>query len=141
LGGGDCEPGDWVRMGIDNMTEEARTLALVLLKRHKQICRAYRAKPDAVTDRMIQESVIFYGDLCETAGVSFLTHGVGRFLDEIGEWCEEHGWPLLNSLAVNRETGMPGFGYDGAHGGDLLLWPNQVRRCIAFRRYPETVAD
>src|SRR5690348_13660196 len=120
------------------MTEEAISLARTLLKHHRQVCMKYGATPQSVTDRMIQESVISYGTLCESAGVPFLTHGVGRFLDEIGQWCEENRWPLLNSLAVNRQTGMPGEGYDGAHGGDLLLWPDQVRKCIAFQGYPET---
>jgi hypothetical protein len=88
---------------------------------------------------MVEQSVIFYGNLCERAGLPFLTHGVGRFLGEIAEWCEENGWPPLNALAVNRATGMPGEGYDGAAGSDLLHWPQQVRACMVFAGYPDTI--
>ena len=120
------------------MTAEATAIARVLLKRHNELCRAFNGlTPEKVTDRMVEQSVVSYGDLCERAGAPFLTHSVGRFLDEIGEWCQDNGWPLLNSLAVNRETGIPGFGYEGSHGGDLLLWPDQVRRCMVYGGYPE----
>jgi hypothetical protein len=34
---------------------------------------------------------------------------------------------------------MPGEGYDGAPGSDLLLWPEQVRRCMVFGGYPEAI--
>ena len=122
------------------MTAEATTIANVLLKRHQEVCGGFKGVPPKnITDRNVEECVIFYGNLCERAGVPFLTHGVGRFLGEIAEWCEEHGWPPLNSLAVNRATGMPGVGYDGAPGSDLLLWPEQVRQCIVFSGYPEAI--
>ena len=122
------------------MTAEATAIANVLLKRHIQNCRAYEGTShDRITDKTVGECVMFYGNLCEKAGVPFLTHGVGRFLGEIAEWCEKNGWPPLNSLAVNRATGIPGVGYDGAPGSDLLLWPEQVRRCIVFGGYPEAI--
>jgi len=124
------------------MTAEATTIASALLKYHKEVCRGFNGvPPENINDRMVEQSVIFYGDLCERAGVPFLTHGVGRFLGEIAEWCEENGWPRLNSLAVNRATGMPGVGYDGAPGSDLLHWPEQVWQCMVFADYPETIAD
>ena len=123
------------------MTAEATAIANVLLNHHRQFCRTFNGAPENITDRMVEQSVIFYGNLCERAGVPFLTHGVGRFLGEIAEWCEESGWPPLNSLAVNRATGMPGGGYDGAPGSDLLHWPEQVRQCMVFGGYPETAAD
>ena len=124
------------------MTPEASAIANELLKHHNRVCRAFEGlSPEDITDRMVEQSVMFYGSLCERAGVPYLTHGVGRLLGEIAEWCEASGWPPLNSLAVNRATGMPGLGYDGAPGSDLLHWPEQVRQCIAFAGYPETVAD
>lgn len=122
------------------MTAEANTIANELLKHHRQVCRAFEGmKPKDITDRMVGQSVIFYGNLCERAGVPFLTHGVGQFLGEVAERCEENGWPPLNSLAVNRATGMPGGGYDGAPGSDLLHWPEQVRQCMVFGGYPEAI--
>ena len=122
------------------MTAEAEALANVLLRCHDEYCRAFQGtSAERITDHMVEQSVIFYGNLCERAGLPFLTHGVGRFLGEIAEWCEENGWPPLNALAVNRATGMPGEGYDGAAGSDLLHWPQQVRACMVFAGYPDTI--
>jgi hypothetical protein len=59
---------------------------------------------------MIGRSVIYYGALCDRAGMPFLTHSVGPFLD-------------------------------GASGCALLEWPEQVRKCIAFKSYPDTTSD
>jgi hypothetical protein len=123
------------------MTEEARVLARELLRRHEQICRQLMVhEPEDVTDGMIDRSLIAYGLLCDRAGVPFLTHGVGQFLGEVAEWCDEHGWPPLNALAVNSETGTPGEGYDEAAGCALFRWPDEVRRCIAFGCYPSSVS-
>ena len=124
------------------MTTESIAIANVLLKNHREFCRDFEGlMPESITDKMVKQSVIPYRSLCKWAGVPFLTDSIGRFLSEVGEWCEENGWPLLNSLAVNRETGLPSFGYDAAHGGDLSLWPEHVRKCIAFAGYPKTVPD
>ena len=115
------------------MTPESTAIASVLLKNHREFCREFEGlMPEEISDGMVEQSVIPYGDLCEWAGFPFLLPGVGRFLDEIGEWCEENDWPLLNSLAVNRKSRMP-------DGSDLLLWPDQVRRCIAFDGYPTKI--
>jgi hypothetical protein len=121
------------------VTAEAIALARIFLRHHEQNCRGIAETPKSVTDGMIGQSVIYYGTLCDRAGMPFLTHGVGQFLGEIAEWCDENGWPPLNALAVNRETGMPGEGYDEASGCALLKWPEQVRKCIAFDGYPETL--
>jgi len=118
-------------------TLEAQVLARELLRHHEQVCRQLGVgKPKDVHDGMIGRSVMPYGTLCELAGVPFLTYCVGRYLGEIAEWCDKNGWPPLNALAVNNETRMPGDGYDGAVGCDLLEWPEQARKCIAFGRYP-----
>jgi hypothetical protein len=81
------------------MTAEATTVANVLLRYHRQNC-ASGAAAEHISDSAVVQCVIFYGSLCEEAGLPFLTHGVGRFLGEIAEWCEKHGSPPLNSLAV-----------------------------------------
>ena len=76
------------------MTAKATAIAKVLLRHHSQHCGAYEgAIPKSITDTTVEQSVIFYGGLCERAGVPFLTHGVGRFLGEIAEWCEETAGP------------------------------------------------
>jgi hypothetical protein len=126
-----------VVMRIPLDTPEARVLAKALLRHHEHACRHLRIrKSKEVTDGMINRSVIPYGILCDRAGVPFLTHVSGKFLGEIAEWCYKNGWPPLNALAVRKDTGMPGEGYDGAAGCSLLKWPDEVRKCIAFGRYP-----
>ena len=87
-----------------------------------------------MTDGMIERSVISYVNLCDRAGMPELTRICGPFLGEIAEWCEERGWPLLNALAVQQDSGIPGEGYS-----DILTWPEEVRECIAFDGYPDSV--
>ena len=82
----------------------------------------------------------FYGNLCERAGVPFLTHGVGRFL---GEYClsgvGKTGWPPAQFARRKpgdrkcRESDMtllPG-------SRSAPFWPEQVRQCIVFGGYPK----
>lgn len=119
------------------MTEEARALTRELLRHHEQVCESFGVDAaENVTDRMIDQSIIPYGVFCERAGVPFLTRGVGQFLQETAEFCDQNDWPPLNALAVNVETGMPGDGYDIAPGCALIRWPEDVKRCIAFGGYP-----
>ena len=122
------------------MTVVARKLYRVLLKRHNRLCQRLKATSENITDGMIGSCVIYYGELCKAAKVSIPPVGIGRYLDEIGEYCEDNDYPLLNALAINREFKTPGLGYEGAHGGNRKLWHKQVRKCIAFK-YPEKVPD
>jgi hypothetical protein len=123
------------------LTEEARVLARELLRRHEQICGQLGVRtPQDVTDGMVDRSIIFYGVLCDRAGVPFLTHSVGQFLGEIAELCADNGWPPLNALAVNSERLRPGDGYEGAAGCALISWADEVRTCIAFTRYPASAS-
>ena len=117
------------------MTEEARVLARELLRRHERICQKLAvSRPEDVTENMVKQSTIAYGELCTLTGVPFLTRGVGPFLGEVYDWCAARGWPQLNSLAVNSDTGLPGEGYY-----QIELWPEEVRKCITFRGYPSSV--
>ena len=120
------------------MTGEARSIVRVLLARHAQRCRPLHLQADSITRDDINHCTIPYLELCENAGVPYLLRSVGRFLEEIAEWCQANGWPPLNSLAVNRQNEQPGDGYDGAADGycSLLRWPEEVRSCIAFEGYP-----
>ncbi len=117
------------------MTAEARALAQALLNHHRQMCRG-RTSGQRSTDLC----VIPYGLLCEQADVSYLTHRVGQFLREVAKWCQANDWPPINALAVNKDTRMPGEGYDGAPGCNLLQWPEAVTACIEFDGYPEVVS-
>lgn len=122
------------------MTHLARLLAAVLLERHRRICRAFNVgQPEAVGDDMIRDSTIEYGILSESAGHPNLGQAISNPLWEIAEWCVRNEWPPLTSLAVSKETHMPSEGYDKAAGCSLIRWPDEVRRCIAFRGYPDRV--
>ena len=77
-----------------------------------------------------------YGDLCKEAKVSIPYIGIGPYLDEIGAYCEDKGYPLLNALAISKKFKKPGLGYEAAHGGNRSSWGRQVRDCIAFK-YPD----
>lgn len=117
------------------MGPEARALAQVLLDHHRAVCRSQDKRPS------VNRALITYGHMCELAGLEELTRASGRFLQEVAEWCQAHGWPPLNALAVNKDSRMPGSGYDQAPGCDLLEWPGQVAACIAFDGYPDQVVD
>lgn len=114
------------------MTHIAEAIAQELLDHHRHRCIRVPSPP-------IDACVVTYGDLCDRAGVPGVTRGVGRFLQEVAEWCHENGWPPLNSLAVNADLRHPGDSYDLAPGCSLLTWPDEVAACIGFRGYPETV--
>src|SRR5579864_4506224 len=108
---------DSILVRNDFMTQVARKLYLVLLRRHKRLCqRLGGITPHTVTDQMIERSVIYYGELIKAAKVPIPPIAIGRYLDEIGAWCESHGYPLLNALAISKKFGKPGLGYEGAHG-------------------------
>ena len=116
------------------MSPEARALVKILLEHHSRICRRSSGPP-----RDMDACLITYGTLCDRAGMPYLTRAVGNFLQQVAEWCRDNGWPPINSLAVNQDTRMPGEGYDIAPGCSLLHWPNQVKACIAFTGYPDTI--
>jgi len=115
------------------MTDEAQALAQVLLNHHRSLPEHPANLPENLDPFTLR-----YGILCERAAVSHITRRVGSFLQEVAEWCDDNGWPPINSLAVN-ETRMPGEGYDGAPGCDLVHWPAQAWDCIVFEGYPTTV--
>lgn len=49
-------------------------------------------------------------ELCSRAGVAYLTHKVGHFLEQVAQWCGGNGWPPINALVVNYESRMLGGG-------------------------------
>lgn len=112
------------------MTPIARALTNELLAHHRYAC---------LPGRGIDQCLITYGNLCKRAGHSEALRSVGRFLLETAEWCAVNNYPPLNSLAVNAESRMPGDSYNIAPGCDLLSWPDEVRACIDFTAYPDTV--
>jgi hypothetical protein len=66
---------------------------------------------------------------------------MGPFLDDVARWCQKNRWPPLDSLVVNEETWTPGGGYFAhVHAGGLERWKIDVRNCIAFKDFPDTIA-
>jgi hypothetical protein len=118
------------------MTSEARVLAQALLDHHQKVCPGH-----GESTLNVDSCVITYGELCERGGVPHLKPTVGKFLREIAQWCDENGWPPLNSLAVNHDTRKPGQGYDGAPGCSLEHWPHEVAACVKFQRYPDSLPE
>jgi hypothetical protein len=40
-------------------------------------------------------------------------HGLTRALGLIHDYCKRRGWPLLNTIVVSQQSGMPGEGFPG----------------------------
>ena len=93
----------------------------------------HTARPPSIDD-----CVITYGALCRQAGTPGLERGIGRFLQEVAEWCVARGYPPINSLAVNAESRIPGESYDLAPGYSIITWPLEATASIMFTNYPAT---
>jgi hypothetical protein len=116
------------------MRAESVAMANKLLAHHRHAC----IRSDGQLPQR-DDCTLTYGDLCSRAGVPYLTRNPGPFLLEVAHWCQARGWPPINALAVNGETGVPGDNYNLAPGCSLLQWPNEVDTVIAFRGYSEAV--
>jgi hypothetical protein len=115
------------------MRRESKLLANALLEHHR---KTTSAKPPG--KRIIAASYTLpYGRLGVMAGVPHVLPVISQFLREVAEWSAVSGYPALNALAVNAETGIPGEGYDGAGGFEIIHWPAELDRCVRFRGYPE----
>jgi hypothetical protein len=113
------------------MSPIARSLTNALLEHHHATCEPHGGR-SVIVDRF----VIVYSDLCTRAGLPGLERGIGRYLQEVAEWCQENEWPPLNSLAVNKDSRLPGDNYDVAPGCSLSNWQTEAERTILFRGYP-----
>jgi hypothetical protein len=119
------------------MRTESRLLANALLEHHRKLTAEY-PPGNAI---LIRRYLITYHVLCNEAGVQHVTRVVGDFLGEVADWCAQQGYPPLNSLAVSKDTGIPGDGYDKAGGiCHIARWPREAETCIRFAAYPEKVA-
>ena len=116
------------------MSPVAQAICKALLEHHATVCRSHRPRPP-----IVDQCVITYGVLCDRAGYPQVTQSVGRYLQEVAEYCNQRGWPPLNSLAVNQETRIPGDNYDVAPRCSLLNWESEAKRCIQFEGYPVSV--
>lgn len=120
------------------MTSTARRLGQALLEHHKNHCRQLGIAPEEITEGDVRQNCLTYADICLRAGGP-MPYFSGPYLDEIGRWCQLNLWPSLPSLVVNARTGVPGPGYARLHAGGIAEWEKEVRRCIAFTEYPDTM--
>lgn len=116
------------------MNSTAEMLANALLEQQRNFCLTHALHPPIIDD-----CVITYGDLCREAGTPGLERSIGRFLQEVAQWCDANKYPPINSLAVNAESRMPGESYDLAPGCSIVTWPQEVTAAILFQNYPHTV--
>jgi hypothetical protein len=73
--------------------------------------RAWRALQawQILISRANAYSLITYGDLANIMGYADTNH-LENILSRIQYYCQQSGLPLLNSIVVNQETGIPGEG-------------------------------
>ena len=115
-------------------------LGNALLKRHRAICISMPKEKEDVREEDVKASILSYTDLLKSIGApESLAHTIGRYLFEVAAWCEDRGHPPVNALAVNGALRMPGAGYFTAPGGGD--WESEVRKCIAWGRYPSKITE
>ena len=87
-----------------------------------------------------QQGPMNYGELSERMGYSPKAGiTLGYHLGIIGHYCKLSGLPCLNTLVVNKATGIPG---DGVVTRPEKTWRQEQRESLAFdwygRRVPTT---
>lgn len=55
------------------------------------------------------QQILSYADVEGFTGIA--RQGLNHALGLIHDYCKRRGFPLLNSLVVNQETGLPGEGF------------------------------
>lgn len=116
------------------MSPVATDLVNTLLEHRRAVLhRSHGALPDP------DGAVLPYGDLWERIGSPEDLGRVGAYLKEVAGWCADHGWPPLNALVVNGKKRRPGRRYNEAPGCSLDRWEQDVRACLEFTGYPDTV--
>ncbi len=55
------------------------------------------------------QQILSYARVAGLTGIA--QQGLGEALNLIHQFCKRRGYPLLNSLVVSRETGLPGEGF------------------------------
>ena len=84
-------------------------------------------------------SIITYGDLANMMGYTD-AHHLDYILSHIQYYCQQDGLPLLNSIVVNQETGLPGEGIT-VKPEQIPLIHMQVFRQNWFDIVPPTISQ
>jgi hypothetical protein len=126
-------------MALATMNPLSYDLGDALLARHRLICSKFTVTAATVSERQIEEAIISYKALLGSIGApESLAEGIGNYLLELAEWCKAKNLPPINALAVNGKFQRPGTGYYTAPG--CGNWDQEVRDCIACRRYPVSLS-
>jgi hypothetical protein len=116
-------------------------LGNALLGRHRDLCSKFTGNYSDVPESLVEEATISYRSLLQNIRApESLAEGIGRYLEELAEWCESRKLPPINALAVNGQTRRPGAGYFLAPGCGAN-WNREVRECIACRSYPAEISN
>jgi hypothetical protein len=101
--------------------------------------RAWRALQawQILISRASASSIITYGDLANIMGYAD-AHHLDNILSHIQYYCQKFGLPLLNSIVVNQETGLPGEGIT-VKPEEIFLIHMQVFRQNWFDIVPPTI--
>lgn len=107
----------------------------ILLKRHQRRCGKFFGLRSEISDEFVEDVAISYPLLASLAGIDY--RKIGIHLREVAAWCAENHLPPLTSLVVSDWWGRPNTKYYDSPGCNC--WPDDVRRCIACREYPQEV--
>ena len=92
--------------------------------------------------------LISYKQLMDVSGVHLDPRNAGGPLFHIAAYCDERGWPPINSLVVRKDERSPGDGYFAAPGSTIdsddavermHLWAKVTEDCLNSDKYPREV--
>jgi len=93
--------------------------------------------------------LISYGHLMDISGVPIDPRNAGGPLFHVASYCEQSGWPPINSLVVRSHERYPGDGYFSAPGSivsssdfveRMTVWDRCARQCVDFDGYPRKIS-
>jgi hypothetical protein len=112
-------------------TADSKAVANALLRHRHQNAGLLRSGVP-ISDHVVNGCTITYETLRMAAGIGGIARGVGVHLRKIRKWCDNRGFPPLDSFVVRKDERDPGEGFEGE-------WREDIRRCLSFQNYPKTI--
>lgn len=77
------------------------------------------------------EPIITYGELASKISNDFNPRNLNKYLLDVSDVCKENGFPLISSIVVNKNTGLPGEGFYNYFYKDQPMkeWENIYNKC------------
>lgn len=74
---------------------------------------------------------ITYGELASKISADFNPRNLNAYLGNISDVCKENGLPLISSIVVNKNTGLPGEGFYNYFYNEqpMTEWENIFNKC------------